>query len=244
MVIERDSGFTYLTVLIIIALMGVGLALAGEVWHTAAMRDKEAELLFVGNQYRNAISLYYESTPGAVKRYPRTLEELLKDERYPTVRRYLRSLYPDPVTGKPEWGIIKAPDGGVMGVYSLSEEQPFKAANFRPRDKTFEGAAKYSDWKFAYLPQAAAKPGAKPSAPGTGAPAIPTGPTGAVAPGSPASPLSGFPGAPGSSPASSAPAPANPTAGSAPFATPSPSGPTTGSMPFSAPAVPASPDTR
>ena len=116
--------------------MGVGLALTGEVWHTAAAREREAELLYVGHQYRKAIERYYLSGP---RQYPRTLEDLLKDPRKPGTERYLRRLYPDPLTGKDEWGIVKGPDGGVMGVYSLSEEQPLKSANFRLRDREFEG---------------------------------------------------------------------------------------------------------
>ena len=54
----RQKGFTYLTILFVVAIMGAGLALTGQVWHTAAMRDKESELLYVGNQYRKAIERY------------------------------------------------------------------------------------------------------------------------------------------------------------------------------------------
>jgi type II secretory pathway pseudopilin PulG len=157
-------GFTYLSVLFIVAILSTGLALVGEVWHTSAMRDKEADLLFVGNQYRKAIARYYLSGPQ--RQYPRSLEDLLKDPRRPGVERYLRKLYFDPLTGK-DWILVKAPDGGILGVHSASEEQPFKTARFKVRDATFEGAQKYADWKFVYVPQAApatAKPGVKPSA--------------------------------------------------------------------------------
>src|SRR5205807_712603 len=40
---RRAGGFTYLTVLFIVAIMGIGLALAGTVWQTAALREREAE---------------------------------------------------------------------------------------------------------------------------------------------------------------------------------------------------------
>ena len=33
------------------------------------MREKEQELLFVGDQFRQAIKAYYERTPGVVKRF-------------------------------------------------------------------------------------------------------------------------------------------------------------------------------
>lgn len=157
---RRTRGFTYLTLLFIVALLGAGLALTGEVWHTAALREKEAELLFVGHQYRKAIERYYLSGPQ--RQYPRALEDLLKDPRRPGAERYLRTLYPDPVTGKNEWGLVKAPDGGILGVHSLSEAKPLKIAGFRARDQGFEGAAKYSDWNFAYL-LPAQPPGPKPT---------------------------------------------------------------------------------
>ena len=84
--------------------------------------------------------------------YPRTLDDLLKDPRQPSTQRYLRKLYPDPMTGKSEWGFVKGPDGGIGGVYSLSEDKPLKVAGFKLRDASLEGAQKYSDWKFTYSP--------------------------------------------------------------------------------------------
>lgn len=59
--------------------------------------------------------------------------------------------YPDPITGKTEWGIVQAPTGGIMGIYSLSEEKPIKLANFEVKDKEFEVKEKYADWKFVYI---------------------------------------------------------------------------------------------
>jgi type II secretory pathway pseudopilin PulG len=175
----RSRGFTYLTILFVVAIMGAGLALVGEVWHTSAMREREAELLYVGNQFRKAIERYYLSGP---RLYPRDLFDLLRDPRKLGIERYLRQLYPDPVTGKAEWGLVKAPDGGLMGVYSLSEGKPLKAANFRPRDAAFEGAAKYSDWKFVYAPPAAQKPQQQPGAPPPQAPSQPLQQPGAPSP--------------------------------------------------------------
>ena len=165
MVRRRARGFTYLAVLFIVAILLGGLALVGEMWETSARREKEAELLFIGNQYRRAIGLFYDSTPGGVKRYPRTLEDLVKDPRQLATRRHLRRLYPDPITAKNEWGIVKAPDGGILGVHSLSEEAPLKIGGFRVRDAGLEGAQKYADWKFLHTPAQQAKPAAsKPAA--------------------------------------------------------------------------------
>ncbi len=158
------QGFTYLTILFVVALLTGGLALLGEVWHTASQREKEAELLFIGNQYRKAIERYYLS---GQRLYPRELDALIKDPRRSTTERYLRKHYTDPITGKAEWGVVKAPDGGIMGVHSLSVDKPLKTANFRVRDKGFDNLEKYADWKFIYMPPqpAAAKPTATPKPP-------------------------------------------------------------------------------
>lgn len=157
-------GFTYLTVLFLVAILGVAFAMVGEASYTAAMREKEKELLFIGGEYRKAIMLYYEHTRGAPQKYPTSLEQLLKDDRYPDTRRYLRKLYWDPVTNKPEWGIDRAPDGGIMGVYSLSDRKVFKVAKFGPADRDLEGKTRYSEWKFFYSPspEMAPKPGQAP----------------------------------------------------------------------------------
>jgi hypothetical protein len=156
-------GFTYLTLMFIVAILMGGLALVGEMWETAARRDKEAQLLVIGNEYRTAIGRYYDATPGGVKRYPPSLEDLLKDPRQPSTQRYLRRLYRDPFGGA-EWGIVRAPDGGIAGVYSLSEEKPLKTGHFKLRDAGFESAQRYADWKFVYSPAAAAQTAPQPAA--------------------------------------------------------------------------------
>ena len=156
---RRQRGFTYVTVLFLVAMMAGGLALAGEVWHTSAMREKEADLLHVGNEYRKAIERYYVSGP---KQYPKSLADLVKDPRQPGTVRHLRRLYPDPITGKDEWGLVKSNDGGIAGVYSTSEAAPLKTGGFGVRDASFEGKTKYADWQFVY---AAAPASAAPRTP-------------------------------------------------------------------------------
>ncbi|WP_029770751.1 type II secretion system protein [Pseudogulbenkiania sp. MAI-1] len=147
---QRQSGFTYLGVLLLVAMLGALLASTGEVWFTVQQRQKEQELLFIGHQFREAIRLYYERSPGGAKRYPRKLEDLLQDDRYPTTQRYLRKIYFDPLTGKQEWGLIKAPDEGIAGVYSLAPGTPLKVDNFDEKDAAFKGARRYARWQFSY----------------------------------------------------------------------------------------------
>lgn len=159
----RADGFTYFGLLAIVAIMSVMLVTAGEVWQMTKKREKEQELLFIGNQFRQAINGYYEHTTGQERRYPLNLENLLKDPRHPSTQRYLRKIYRDPVSGSEKWGLIKGPDGEIYGVHSLSEEEPIKKGNFSLADRNFEGKTKYADWVFMHVPdQHPAGPSQKP----------------------------------------------------------------------------------
>lgn len=144
------AGFAYLSILFVVALMGGGLSLASEVWHTSVRREKEAELLHVGGEVRKAIERYYLAGP---RQYPRELADLVKDPRQPGTVRHLRRIYRDPITGEANWGLVRAPDGGVAGVHSLSEDAPLKTAGFRLQEQGFEKAVTYADWKFVYVPR-------------------------------------------------------------------------------------------
>lgn len=149
---RRQSGFNLIGLMAILAVMGVMLMAAGEVWHTAQQREKEQELLFVGNQFRQAINGYYEHSPDRGRHYPTRLEDLLKDPRYPSTRRYLRRMYSDPVSGSDEWGLVQGPDGEIYGIHSLSEQEPVKKGDFSLADRSFEGRSKYADWVFMPVP--------------------------------------------------------------------------------------------
>jgi type II secretory pathway pseudopilin PulG len=168
---QRLHGFTYIGLLVAVVLIGIGLAAAGQVWNTTAKRERERELLFVGTQFRQAIGSYFEASPG-VKQYPRKLEELLQDQRFPVVKRHLRKIYLDPITGSRDWGLVTVGDQ-IVGVYSRSEDKPLKIENFAPEDSAFAGTAAYSDWRFVYAPATAAA--AEPAAAANSAQASPAG---------------------------------------------------------------------
>ena len=141
-----QHGFGYLLMLFALAAMGVSLAGAGQMWHTTAQREKEADLLFSGNQYRRAIESYYRQTPGDAKQYPAKLEDLLDDRRFPTPVRHLRQLYRDPMTGTFDWGLVKVGDR-IVGVHSLSSGIALKTT-FAERDAAFAGQSYYAAWVF------------------------------------------------------------------------------------------------
>jgi type II secretory pathway pseudopilin PulG len=163
---RASRGLTYLGLLLTIAIVSAVLASAGVVWHTQAQREREQELLFVGGEIRKAIGRFYNN--GGARQYPQTLDELLRDPRDPGVVRHLRKLYHDPIIGGSEWGLVRGPGDRIMGVYSPSDEQPIRQANFEPADAAFEGREKYSEWQFIYIPKTTRRPPAAVRGPGVG----------------------------------------------------------------------------
>ena len=154
------NGFTYIAVMVLVVIMGITLSMTGRYWDTIAKRDREEELLFRGDQIRKGIETYYKWTAakhGGKGLYPESLDEMVKSKNSRAPKRSLRRLYKDPVTGKADWVIITDPSKRVMGVHSASEEEPLKTSNFPLAYAAFEGKNKYSDWVFAYVPQAPAQ---------------------------------------------------------------------------------------
>ncbi|WP_428423382.1 type II secretion system protein [Methylibium sp.] len=152
----RAAGFSYVGVMFLVALLGITSAVASTLWSVVAQRERERELLFIGRQYRAALERYAAGAPlvapagglgGAPPAAPTSLEQLLRDPRVPFTRRFLRQLYPDPMTGKAEWGLVLTPQGGIVGIYSLSQKKPLKKAGFAPRE-AFAAARSYRDWVF------------------------------------------------------------------------------------------------
>jgi len=153
-VASRARGVVLLALLLALALGGIGLMAAVDVWSVTRQREREQELLFVGDQYRQAIQRYYFAAPSGTPRVlPGSLEALLEDDRYPMPIHHLRRLYPDPISGKLEWGLVRAGEQ-ISGVYSLSESKPLKRAGFVPAYQQFGGKESYRDWVFAFAPPA------------------------------------------------------------------------------------------
>jgi type II secretory pathway pseudopilin PulG len=143
------GGFTYVGLLVLIVLIGLMLGAAGEVASTAAQRERETQLLWVGHQYRAAIGRYWSQK----RSYPQTLQELLgAAPDAPLQVRCLRRLYPDPMTNAVDWVLVPAPNGGIMGVTSSSKRAPLKTSHFDEADHDFVDATVYSDWRFTFMP--------------------------------------------------------------------------------------------
>jgi type II secretory pathway pseudopilin PulG len=154
----RARGIVLLALLMMILLGAIFSTRAIEVWATARQREKEAELLFVGEQYRAAIRHYYFSSPNARTRaLPTRLEDLLLDDRFPVPVRHLRRLYPDPISGG-DFELLRQ-GNRIAGVYSASNAQPLKIANFDNKDQsTFVAKSSYREWVFVFVAPKPAPP--------------------------------------------------------------------------------------
>lgn len=147
----RQGGFTYIGLLILIALIGIMLAAVGQVTATTMQREREKQLLWVGHAYRNAISRYVMHNG----HYPMALADLVQSASVsgsadPLPQHYLRRLYPDPMAQAADWVLVPALDGGIMGIASSSQKAPIKRAGFDDADFDFADADTYGDWRFIY----------------------------------------------------------------------------------------------
>ena len=170
-----QCGFSYALVLVAIVVIGILAEGAHLTTWRQQQADREAELIFRGMAYRRAIESYYQLH----QRYPRALEDLVRDPSSAT-RRHLRALYADPMrprrrasadagkrlsegTGGEDWELIPSADGGIRGVASRSEAVPLKKAGFPKALAQFAEAETYAEWLFEYVPPTRAPPAAPPA---------------------------------------------------------------------------------
>jgi type II secretory pathway pseudopilin PulG len=144
------AGFTYLGLLIAVAVVGLMMSQAGILWRTQAQREREEELLFIGHEFKAAIASYYGS---GGHQYPQELADLLEDKRFSEPRHHLRRLYRDPMTGAADWTLVRTDLQGITGIASSSQAEPLKKAGFAEDEIKFADATCYCDWQFVYTPR-------------------------------------------------------------------------------------------
>lgn len=181
----NEKGYAMAALLVAMAVMGVLMSVAMPSWRQMMQREREAELIFRGEQYARAVALFQRKYAGAS---PPTIDLLLE-------QKFLRKRYKDPMTPDGEFQIVcqntqaagqaagangpsarrpgeqattpstaqvqAAPSGtqclgGIAGVVSKSAATSIRLYN---------GRSTYSEWQYRYV-DASAQAGA---AGGTGA---------------------------------------------------------------------------
>ena len=157
-----DAGFAMAALLVGMTIMAVFLTMALPAWKTAAQREKETELIFRGQQYARAVTLFQRKYANT---FPPNLDILLNEH-------FLRKKYKDPMTADGEFQLLYAnqqttgqpgaggtvptqgqpqarpttvvggssmAQGGIIGVVSKSAETSIRVYN---------GHDKYNEWTF------------------------------------------------------------------------------------------------
>ena len=96
---SQQEGFALIGLIVAIFIILLTLSVAAPTVARALRREREVEAVHRADEYVNAIRRYHLKT-GA---YPGSIEQLDKTNNI----RYLRQKYPDPMTGKPDWRLIK-----------------------------------------------------------------------------------------------------------------------------------------
>ena len=106
-----ESGYTLVVLAIAITVLSILIAMALPSWSTIMKREREAELIFRGLQYAEAIRIFQ----ARFGRAPTKLEELVKVQP-----RSIRQLYSDPMSKDGEWALLfqtgREVGGGARGV--------------------------------------------------------------------------------------------------------------------------------
>jgi type II secretory pathway pseudopilin PulG len=149
--IDTQRGLMLVALLIFLAISAYTTLKTSEVWSTVIAREREQELLFVGDQYRRAIESYYNSSPPTEpKKLPGNKEDLLRDIRSGVTKRHLRKLYLDPINDS-DFELLKS-GGGISGIASFSADKKPVKQSFNPPYENFTKAQSYRGWKFLFVP--------------------------------------------------------------------------------------------
>ncbi len=114
-----ERGYAMAALLVALAIMAILMTIAMPVWRHEARREKEAELVFRGEQYARAIALFKFKNANIPNAMPPSIDFLVQN-------RFLRKKYKDPMTKDGEFVLI---GGGSTqpGATSPAQAQPGQA---------------------------------------------------------------------------------------------------------------------
>lgn len=172
---SEEAGYTLVALMVAISVMAIFLGVAVQTWTFQMRREKEAELIFRGEQYVEAIRLFKKK----YGRYPMSLKEIWEAKP-----RVIRKKWKDPITDSYNWGLVFLGQGGNQigpggtpiagGAGSLPTPTPAPSPSPGPGGvgagpggqgargpiigvysrscedsiKIYEGRTRYCDWKF------------------------------------------------------------------------------------------------
>jgi type II secretory pathway pseudopilin PulG len=93
---NRAAGYAMAALLVAIAVMAVGMTVALTAWRQAMQREREAELVFRGQQYVRALQLYQRKFAAA---YAPSIDLLV-------TQKFLRKKYKDPMVEDGEFEVL------------------------------------------------------------------------------------------------------------------------------------------
>jgi type II secretory pathway pseudopilin PulG len=119
---RREDGYAMVALLVAMAVMAIMMTAALPVWKTTAQREKEAELIFRGEQYARAIRLYQAKIAGAL---PPSIDLLVE-------QRFLRKKYKDPITND-DFQVLSAGQTAGVGIPGAQQNLQNAAAQLGGR---------------------------------------------------------------------------------------------------------------
>ena len=96
---DGERGYAMAALLVALAIMAILMSIALPVWRHEARREKEAELVFRGEQYARAIALFKFKNANIPNAFPPSIDFLVQN-------RFLRKKYKDPMTKDGEFVLI------------------------------------------------------------------------------------------------------------------------------------------
>lgn len=126
-----DAGFTLVMFVIVIAVMSIMMGVAVQSVSFQMQREREAELIFRGEQYVEAVRLFQ----ARYGRYPMRLKEIWEAD--PKV---IRKRWKDPITDSETWGVIFLGQEGQPGRFGgqrdigLGDPRPTGTPEAGPRE--------------------------------------------------------------------------------------------------------------
>ena len=177
MQLRGQHGYAMVALIVAMSIMAIMMAVAMPTWRQMAQRDKEAELVFRGQQYAHAIGLFQRKAgPGVL---PPSIDALVEGH-------YLRKKYKDPITGQdfdtltagapapgasttnPAQQPGQAGRGGTAPARGSTSSQSGNSAagnmgrggimgvaskSKAPSIRIYNGRTHYNEWQFVYVAQ-------------------------------------------------------------------------------------------